>query len=392
MNAQCLKNTNLKIGNRFISVILILTTLFSFVVFSIQSNAVIATSVLIGGTLIAFLGACGVSYALSGISGENLAGQLYNKFVNWIDTTDQNIETTTVLAGLEIKNNYLKISNSISERFSDFAEWLMPSIQDNSLNQNIYDIGLNISCLTMAKTDLQNYLVQNWDLLPKASEATILDVNPTTVNFSGTSYTFNQIRVTLGCILYNNGTQVLNLNSYSSWNWYANGLQKGFVFWISPANNTLYAICHYLTSDREFYVTPLWNVTSNDMSTSTISCTTPSYPSTTILDNEDTYLSPVGESTTIDDYITNVIDYVEADTLETSYSNSSSEPSQTSPSIPTNAFDSIWKYVTHLITEASDYFTAISSFLSAIPQKISWCFYGAIVLLLFTGLISKLLL
>lgn len=59
---------------------------------------------------------------------------------------------------------------------------------------------------------------------------------------------------------------------------------------------------------------------------------------------------------------------------------------------PTGAFDNIWKYVVHLVEKGADFISFLGDCLSCIPQEISWCFYGGLVLLIFGAVISKMLL
>lgn len=59
---------------------------------------------------------------------------------------------------------------------------------------------------------------------------------------------------------------------------------------------------------------------------------------------------------------------------------------------PTGVFDGIWKYVLHLVDKGGEFIGFLGDCLSCIPQEISWCFYGGLVLLMFGAVISKMLL
>lgn len=59
---------------------------------------------------------------------------------------------------------------------------------------------------------------------------------------------------------------------------------------------------------------------------------------------------------------------------------------------PTGAFDNIWKYVVHLVEKGSAFIGFLGDCLSCIPQEVSWCFYGGLVLLIFGAVLSKMLL
>lgn len=59
---------------------------------------------------------------------------------------------------------------------------------------------------------------------------------------------------------------------------------------------------------------------------------------------------------------------------------------------PTGVFDGIWKYVKHLVEKGSDFIGFLGDCLSCIPQEVSWCFYGGLVLLVFGAVLSKMLL
>lgn len=59
---------------------------------------------------------------------------------------------------------------------------------------------------------------------------------------------------------------------------------------------------------------------------------------------------------------------------------------------PTGAFDNIWKYVKHLVEKGSAFIGFLGDCLSCIPQEVSWCFYGGLVLLIFGAVLSKMLL
>lgn len=59
---------------------------------------------------------------------------------------------------------------------------------------------------------------------------------------------------------------------------------------------------------------------------------------------------------------------------------------------PAGAFDNIWKYVKHLVEKGSAFIGFLGDCLSCIPQEVSWCFYGGLVLLIFGAVLSKMLL
>lgn len=59
---------------------------------------------------------------------------------------------------------------------------------------------------------------------------------------------------------------------------------------------------------------------------------------------------------------------------------------------PTGVFDGIWKYVVHLVEKGSAFIGFLGDCLSCIPQEVSWCFYGGLVLLIFGAVLSKMLL
>ena len=59
---------------------------------------------------------------------------------------------------------------------------------------------------------------------------------------------------------------------------------------------------------------------------------------------------------------------------------------------PTGVFDGIWKYVKHLVEKGSAFIGFLGDCLSCIPQEVSWCFYGGLVLLVFGAVLSKMLL
>lgn len=59
---------------------------------------------------------------------------------------------------------------------------------------------------------------------------------------------------------------------------------------------------------------------------------------------------------------------------------------------PTGVFDGIWKYVVHLVEKGSAFIGFLGDCLSCIPQEVSWCFYGGLVLLVFGAVLSKMLL
>lgn len=59
---------------------------------------------------------------------------------------------------------------------------------------------------------------------------------------------------------------------------------------------------------------------------------------------------------------------------------------------PTGVFDGIWKYVVHLVEKGSSFIGFLGDCLSCIPQEVSWCFYGGLVLLIFGAVLSKMLL
>lgn len=59
---------------------------------------------------------------------------------------------------------------------------------------------------------------------------------------------------------------------------------------------------------------------------------------------------------------------------------------------PIGAFDNIWKYVKHLVEKGSAFIGFLGDCLSCIPQEVSWCFYGGLVLLIFGAVLSKMLL
>lgn len=59
---------------------------------------------------------------------------------------------------------------------------------------------------------------------------------------------------------------------------------------------------------------------------------------------------------------------------------------------PTGVFDGIWKYVKHLVEKGSAFVGFLGDCLSCIPQEVSWCFYGGLVLLVFGAVLSKMLL
>lgn len=59
---------------------------------------------------------------------------------------------------------------------------------------------------------------------------------------------------------------------------------------------------------------------------------------------------------------------------------------------PTGVFDGIWKYVKHLVEKGAAFIGFLGDCLSCIPQEVSWCFYGGLVLLVFGAVLSKMLL
>ena len=95
--------------------------------------------IIIGGTLLAFLSACGVIVSNQGLDTDSAIHFVYDKFTDWYETQENILDVASIIAQMQIYKGYLKISDTLTSIFSDFAS----TFADNTISTSNRSIIIN---------------------------------------------------------------------------------------------------------------------------------------------------------------------------------------------------------------------------------------------------------
>lgn len=122
----------------FISLLLVFVIILSILLL-IPVSALATETVILGGTLIAFLSAVGIKFLSNNAAPDNIASNIVNWFGRYMTSIGQTLDIATILAGASVKSGYLKLSNTVGNLFSGFADYVSSLVNPVTGDGTIYN-------------------------------------------------------------------------------------------------------------------------------------------------------------------------------------------------------------------------------------------------------------
>lgn len=362
-------------------------------VFAVPSSAVLTETVIAGGLIAAYMAAVGITVAVDNRSDVELGQWLYDRFQNWCEKTGQIIDATNVLAAVAVANGQVKINNAMSNILSRF----MPDLVAVNIHEGISQInGINFP-LKVYSDQTTNYIYEpNWNL----NQTITVTLNNGQVD-SGYFYIDSRNVLQFSGFQRWNGTRRIRLASQYTGNKPAQD-NRVQLFLLNVDSTTYLAATNvnsgYYKNPAQSWATTLCQIglggflDYNVSSISTGEITVP-LPSESLSDDEETVIDIGIPVTSVSDAAEKSLATTIDGTISATYTNTNPIPPVPETNLSwVHSLHSIWEYVEYLIDQASAGFTFFSGLLAALPVEVEFCFYGALVLLLFGGVISRLLL
>lgn len=383
------------LSKKIVSMVLIMSIMLTM--FVMPTNAIATETLIIGGVIASFLASCGVAIMSPNMNSQGLATVLYDQ---WKKQNDQWLESARItdeefLASVGATNGKLQIENKLSKALSNFTE--ANSGQNISGGFTVDGKAVNIPFIPLDATQIKYN--------PQFTSQSVLE-------YGGSKYTFKFVSTGI------NGKAAYTFYPYGSTTYITGVVQENFTSYRNPTLSQEDRFMLFITqiSSGEYRIgtltdrsahTPMYAEASDYRLRIRYSYPfgrdwTPDFaylsekltlPTQTLQDDETTVIEiPDVTGTTVADIATQAIDKAQAGTLTATYTNKIPVPPVPETDMSwIKGFHSIWEYVERMVESVGSAIRFIPQMIQAMPTEVSVFIFGAFVLLLFGGVISKLL-